>query len=182
MFLSSFNVSICGAGHGFESVPHEHKVVGNSLNNMVDLGQKNQRQILYLQTKANNWKKELPSASWLVLPIGHKRDEKLIAEVIDSCLDNGVNYVCALGQECEFIHDFFDDSIVIRRIKNGLSVESEEDFEYEAMTTWHNDFDEGVWFAIHAAYDDYVNIDKIIFLDMTEKGELERVKQAIEKE
>ena len=97
-------------------------------------------------------------------------------------MDNGVKYVCALGQECEFIHDFFDDLVVIRRIKAGLSVESEEDFEYEPMTTWHNDFDEGVWFAIHSAYDDHVDIDTVVFLDMTDNGELARIKLAIEKE
>lgn len=149
---------------------------------MVDLGQKNKRQLIYLRTKTDNWKKELPKSGWLVLPIGHKRDEKLIVDIIDSCLDNGVKYVCTLGQECEFIHDRFDDSVVMRRINNGLSVESEEDFEYEPMTTWHNDFDDGVRFAIHSAYDDYVEIDRVIFLDMTDNGELERVEQAIQKE
>lgn len=149
---------------------------------MVDLGQKNERQLIYLRTKTDNWKNELPKSGWLVLAIGHKRDEKLIAVIIDSCLDNGVKYVCTLGQECEFIHDRFDDSVVMRRINNGLSVVSDEDFEYEPMTTWHNDFDEGVRFAIHSAYDDYVEIDRVIFLDMTDNGELERVEQAIQKE
>jgi hypothetical protein len=70
----------------------------------------------------------------------------------------------------------------MRRIKNGLSVESEQDFEFKPMTTWHNDFDEGVRFAINSAYDDYVEIDKVIFLDMTDNGELERVEQAIQME
>jgi hypothetical protein len=149
---------------------------------MIDLGQKNDRRLIYLQTKSNNWKENLPTSNWLVLPIGHNRDKELITDLTDICLDNGVTYVCTLGQECEFIHDFFDDSIVEKRIEKGLSVSSEEDFEYEPMTTWHEDFNEGVWFAIHAAHDDHVVIDKIVFLDMTDKGELERIERAIEKE
>lgn len=127
----------------------------------------------------DNWKNELPKSGRLVLPIGHNRDKYLIAE-IDSCLNNGVNYVCTLGQQCEFIRDRFDDSVVMRRIKNGLSVESEEDFEFEPMTTWHNDFDDGVRFAIHSAYDDYVEIEKVVLLNMTDDGELERVERAIQ--
>ena len=149
---------------------------------MRNLGQINERQIIYLQTATDNWKKGLPTSNWLALPIGHKRDKELIAEITDACLNSGVNYVCTLGQECEFIHDLFDDSIVDKRIEKGLSVASEDDFEYEPMTTWHNDFDEGVWFAIHSAYDEHVSIDKIVFLDMTDNGELDRVEKAIKKE
>jgi hypothetical protein len=155
---------------------------GQPARQMRDLGQKNERQLIYLRTKLDNWKANLPSSNWLVLPIGHNRDKELINDITDTCLNNGVKYVCTLGQECEFIHDFFDDSIVMKRIDNGLSVEHEDDFEYEPMTTWHNDFDEGVWFAIHAAHDNYVNIDKLVFLDMTDNGELERIERAIEKE
>ena len=149
---------------------------------MKDLGQKNDRQLTYFHTKRDSWKGSLPTINWLVLPIGHTRDNDLIKDVTNTCLDNGVKYVCTLGQECEFIHDYFDDSIVMKRIDNGLSVEHANDFEHEPMTTWHNDFDEGVWFAIHAAHDDYVTIDKIVLLDMTDNGELERVERAIEKE
>jgi hypothetical protein len=149
---------------------------------MRHLGQKNDRQLIYLRTATDDWKKNLPTSNWLVLPIAHQRDKELVKEVTYTCLNNGVKYVCTLGQECEFIHDFFDELIVNNRIDKGLSVEHVDDFEHEPMTTWHNDFDEGVWFAIHSAYDDYVDIDRVIFLDMTGNGELERVEQAIQKE
>lgn len=148
---------------------------------MEELGEINARKMTYVHIHTGNWKNNLPTNNWLVLPIGHVKDRMRIEEVIDACLDKGVKYVCALGQECEFIHDVFDDSIVEKRIREGKSVEREADFEYEPMTTWHNDFDEGVWFAIHAAFDDYVDIDRVVFLDMTDKGELERVKLAIAK-
>jgi hypothetical protein len=156
--------------------------VGNPLDPMRDLGQKNDRRLIYIQTKSADWRQNLPTSNWLVLPIGHNRDKGLITDITDNCLNNGVKYVCTLGKECEFIHDFFDDSIVDKRIEKGLSVSSEDDFEYEPMTTWHNDFDKGVWFAIHAAHDDHVDIDKVVFLDMTDNGELERIQQAIEKD
>jgi hypothetical protein len=43
------------------------------------------------------------------------------------------------------------------------------------MTTWHNDFEEGIWFAIFAAYNEDVSIDKIIILNMTNGQEKERI-------
>ena len=149
---------------------------------MKDLGEINSRRLIYIHARTEDWRGNLPTENWLVMPIGDDKDRKGIEAIVESCLHNGVKYVCALGEECEFIHDVFDDSIVNKRIKEGKSVESEEDFEYEPMTTWHNDFDEGIWFAIHSAYDDYVDIDKVVFLDMTENGEIGRVELAITKE
>jgi hypothetical protein len=153
--------------------------VGNPLKQMVDLGQINDRQISYIRTNNDGWKNYIPTDSWLALPIGNTKDIKIIKEVTDTCLGKGVNYVCTLGQECEFIHDYFDDSIVNKRIENGQSVSSPDDFEYEPMTTWHDDFEDGVWFAIYAAHDEHVDIKNVIFIDMTENGELEIIRQVI---
>ena len=48
------------------------------------------------------------------------------------------------------------------------------------MTTWHTDFDEGVWFAFFAAYDEDASIDKVVILDMTDGLEKKRIEKLLE--
>ncbi len=48
------------------------------------------------------------------------------------------------------------------------------------MTTWHDDFKEGVWFALTVAYDDYKEINAVVCIDMTEQGEKERIGSLLE--
>ncbi|MFB6320857.1 hypothetical protein, partial [Saccharicrinis sp. FJH54] len=54
-------------------------------------------------------------------------------------------------------------------------IDNPDDFETEPMTTWHNDFNEGVWFAITNAFVDYKEINKIVCLDLTNLGERNRL-------
>lgn len=135
---------------------------------MEDWGEYNNRQIFYLSTRqCVNWVDELPDANWLALPIGNEKDIKLYSELAEKCLSKNVSYVCTVGAACELIHDIFDEEIVHQKIKNGNSVESEDDFENSPMTSWHNNFEEGIWFAIFAAYDDSKQIDKVVCIDLT---------------
>jgi hypothetical protein len=147
---------------------------------MNNIGQINDRQIIYLSIKETvNWADLLPSGNWLVLPISDTRDKELLDKIANACLDNKVNYICTVGPECEWIHDWFDQTIFVRRIENGQPISTPDDFDEEPMTTWHHDFDEGFWFAITSAYptinSEYITIDKVVCLDMTEKGEKQRL-------
>jgi hypothetical protein len=49
------------------------------------------------------------------------------------------------------------------------------------MTTWHHDFEDGIWFAIFAAYDEEININEVVILDMTDGREIPRIKAYISK-
>ena len=149
---------------------------------MEKLGKHNDRMIYYLNIKESiSWETELPHDYWLVLPIGHKKDIELIKKVSRICLDKNVNYMCALGLECELIHDTFEEVLVDRRIEKGLSVDSPDDFKKEPMTTWHEDFGEGVWFSLTTAFNDYKKIKKVVCLDLTDKGEKEKLLDFIDK-
>lgn len=147
---------------------------------MIDLGYKGDRHLVYADVQSD-WKTEIPTANWLLVPIGNRQDEQMLAGIADNCLNDGLKYICAIGKEAEFIHDFFDNVILTKRIKNGLPVESPNDFENEPMTSWHDDLDEGIWFAVYNAFDEYFDIERILILDMTTKGELKRIKKALEK-
>ena len=48
------------------------------------------------------------------------------------------------------------------------------------MTTWHDDFEEGIWFSIFTAYGEDVLIDKVVILDMTNGDERGRIEELIE--
>ncbi len=94
-------------------------------------------------------------------------------------------YVCTVGQECEWAHDWFDETILVNRINKKLPIDSPDDFDEEPMTTWHNDFDEGFWFATTSAYpsinDEYVYVDKVVCLDLTDKPNRQRLTDLIAK-
>src|ERR1051326_2173632 len=111
------------------------------ISKMDNIGQINDRQILYVSTRhTKNWADSLPTANWLALPIGHDSDSQLIDDLAKKCLDNNTFYVCTVGQQCEIIHDTFDHYIVQRRIDKGESIDKPDDFDSSPMTTWHNDF------------------------------------------
>ena len=149
---------------------------------MENWGQYNDRQIFYLSTwQTKNWTDQLPSNNWLALTVGHDKDKQLYSELADKCIDKNVLYVCSLGHACELINDIFDEIIVQKKISVGDSVASPDDIENSPMTTKHNDFDEGVWFAMNSAYHGTKDIDKIVVIDLTKETEQQRLTELIEK-
>src|SRR4051812_48525507 len=113
---------------------------------MQPLGERNDRQVFYLKVNGSeNWLDELPDENWLALPIGDEKNIQAYTRLADKCIDKKVVYMCAIGQSSELIHDIFDEMVVGKKILNGESVESEDDFENSPMTTWDNDFDNGFW-------------------------------------
>ncbi|MBI3501188.1 MAG: hypothetical protein HY063_05280 [Bacteroidetes bacterium] len=149
---------------------------------MENWGQHFDRQIFYLSTRqTNNWAEQLPTDNWLALTVGHDKDIKLYNELADKCIDKNVLYVCAVGHACELIHDIFDQTVIQKKIAVGDSVASPDDFENSPMTTWHNDFEEGVWFAMTSAFHGTKDIDKIVVIDLTDKSERQRLTELIDK-
>jgi hypothetical protein len=142
------------------------------------IGNINERLIYYLSVeKTTDWADKLPNKNWLVVPICDRRDTALIDKVVQACLDKNVLYVCAIGQECEWAHDWFDETILTNRINKKLPISCPDDFDEEPMTTWHDDFVEGLWFAATAAFpsinDEYIYVDKVVCLDLTDKANKE---------
>lgn len=153
---------------------------------MDNIGQIDDKEIFYLSVKQTaDWVDKLPAKNWLVLPICDNRDTKLFDEVAQACLDQKVLYVCTVGQECEWAHDWFDETILSNRINNKLPISSPDDFDEEPMTTWHNDFDEGLWFAATAAFpsihDEYIHVDKVVCLDLTDTSRKQYLTDLISK-
>ena len=138
---------------------------------MEQIGNSNDRQIFYINIWTDiNWLENLPKDNWLVFPIGQGNDIDSCSKLADKSIDNNVLYLCAAGQSCELIHDIFDETVVAKKIKKGESIDNPDDFENSPMTTWHNNFSEGFWFAITTAHHQLKIIDKIVCVDFTKQS------------
>lgn len=149
---------------------------------MERLGEINRREVFYLQTRSvKKWTDQLPSKNWLAVFIGNQGDIDHIDDIARQCLKKNVVYVCVLGQKRQAIENAFDFAIVGEKIEKGESVSSPDDFENSPMTTVHEDFEEGFWFAMVVASHPKMDIEKVICIDFTEKGEIERLKTLVTK-
>lgn len=132
----------------------------------------NDREIITVKyTTEQNWIKNIPQSNWLCILVDNDRQKNYVDEVISKIINNDVCYVCTVGQSCEKTHDLIDEEIVFREV----DIEKLHLPNHHIMTTWHTDFDEGIWFAIFAAHHEEVSIDKIVVLDMTDGNELNRI-------
>jgi len=138
------------------------------------IGTLNSRQIYYCKVRADeNWFEELPVKNWIAFTIANNNDNSLIQDIAVKCLSKEVSSVCCAGQLASITEDFFVDEIVQNNIqKEQLGESGDEDSS--PMLTFHSNFSEGFWFAAFSLYpsicDRYLDIDKIICIDITNEG------------
>jgi hypothetical protein len=139
--------------------------------NMEIIGQLNDRQIYYISVRTEpNWSDNLPTHNWLVFTIADEPDKNLLFDTIQKCINNHVNYICSTGQLAKLTENLFDEEIVYRAIAKERETGKPYDYEQSPITTMHQNFGEGFWFAVMSAFHEYEPIIKVICLDLTEKG------------
>ncbi len=52
---------------------------------------------------------------------------------------------------------------------------------HDIMTTWHNDFEDGIRFAIFGAHNENIEFEEVVILDMTSGEESERINAYLNK-
>ena len=137
----------------------------------------NSREIIIVEySTERNWYNEIPNQNWLCIFVSDDRKRKYLDEVIPKIILKNVTYICTIGNQCEEVHDLFDEEILYRQ------VEIEELYlpKHSIITTWHNDFYEGIWYAIFVANSDKVQIDKVVFIDMTRGHRLNQIKKIVD--
>ena len=116
----------------------------------------------------------MPSSNWLAFTIADIADKELLYDMIVKCLDKNVLYTCSTGQLASDTEDCFDGEIVWRQVQAEEQTCKPQDYENSPMTSSHRNFSEGFWFAIQSAYaiayDEYILIDKVVCIDMTQGG------------
>ena len=136
----------------------------------------NDREVIEVKySTEENWIKNIPRTNWVCLLVDNDRPRRYLDEVISKIINYDVCYVCTVGQSCERTHDLIDEEIAFREV----DVDKLYLPKHHIMTTWHDDFDEGIWFSIFAAHHDEVQIDKIVVLDMTDGQEMGRINKLI---
>lgn len=137
----------------------------------------NNREIIFVTySTAINWVKDIPKSNWLCLLVDNDRPRRHIDEVISKIIDNNVCYVCTIGKSCEKNHDLIDEEIAFR----DADIADLHLPKHQIITTWHKDFEEGIWFSIFATLNDESEIQKVVILDMTDREQEKRIKNLIE--
>ncbi len=78
----------------------------------------NSREIVFVEySTERNWYNEIPSKNWLCVFVSDDRDRNYLDEVIAKILVKEVLYVCAIGNQCETVHDLVDEEIVYREVE-----------------------------------------------------------------
>ena len=146
------------------------------------IGRIDRRKIYYVQIRNNTeWKSSLPKKDWVAFTIANKEDEELVPPTVKICMDRNVSYTCSAGTLAHWSEQYFDEEITGRALEYELRTKKEFDFEFSPVTTAHQNFSEGFWFATTLANDAYKEIDKVVCLDFTKKKVKKHLTKLIEK-
>ncbi|MBP6215282.1 MAG: hypothetical protein KA399_03695 [Chitinophagaceae bacterium] len=153
---------------------------------MTKIGELNDRQIFFTNVRVDlHWFDKLPSSNWLAFTIADTADKELLSDTTKKCLDSNVLYTCNAGQLGSDTEDYFDEEIVWRQVQIEERTGKPQDYKTSPMTTSHRNFDEGFWFATTVAnataYDEYIPIDKVVCIDMTQQGVKKYLLELIDK-
>jgi hypothetical protein len=145
------------------------------------LGVSNGRRLFHLNGLAQgHWEDSLPHEKWVALPTLNTPDKAQAERIARACLDHKAVYVCTLGTSCEMLHDWIDETNVMDTVNAELLGLSLENDSLPTMTTWHNDFDEGVWYALVAIDVSNTEVDTVVCIDMSEDGQSDRLTSLVE--
>jgi hypothetical protein len=128
----------------------------------------NERNILYLEIQQDLQQLEaLDLKNWVLFVIEDNIHNPILGQFADICIDKDVLYVCAAGKACSEVDDLFDFKMLDREIvgkKLPSWYQSEDDV---LMTSWHQDFDEGFWFALTTANYGELSIETVVVANLT---------------
>ncbi|MEH6682520.1 MAG: hypothetical protein V7724_18410 [Sediminicola sp.] len=132
------------------------------------IGRIHRKKIYYLQIRHNpEWKNSLPNKDWLAFTIANKEDEELVPPTVKICMDKEVSYTCSAGTLAHWTEQYFDEEINLRALDHEMRTKEAYDHNQAPVTTAHQNFSEGFWFATTLAHDPYKDIYKVVCLDFT---------------
>jgi len=146
------------------------------------IGRINRRKIYYVQVRNNpEWKFSLPNNDWVAFTIANEEDEELVPPAVKICMDKNVSYTCSAGTLANWTEDYFDEEITWRGVDYEMRTKKKFDYNNSPVTTAHNNFSEGFWFATTLAHDDNFDINKVVCIDFTKRKVKRHLIKLIEK-
>ena len=148
---------------------------------MKKIGFIDDREVYYINVKDDvTWNAKLPFGNWCAFTVVDADGRELIDEIVARCLDSNVSYTCSSGELADETELAFDIEIVRREIEKESKSGIPPDYEVVPLTTVHNDFSEGLWFATFVATTGDDEIDKVVCIDVTNDGVLEQLKRLVD--
>ncbi|HET6996812.1 MAG TPA: hypothetical protein VFI06_17585 [Chitinophagaceae bacterium] len=146
------------------------------------LGTINNRQILYIDVVDHpDINKISHLENWILFIIENNVDNPVLRPFLELCIDRDVLYVCTAGAAGSEVDDLADLLMVIRKLKGKYLpswLKSDDDV---LMTTWHDDFEEGFWFAAQVArYEDHP-IQNVLVANLSRQTQLNRIQGLIKR-
>jgi hypothetical protein len=142
----------------------------------------NSRQILYL--KVSDDLSELMEADlehWVLFVICDDPKLPILESFVETCINKGVLYMCAAGAAGSEMDDRFDMNLVMREIKGRPMPEWYTGEDDVLLTTWHEELEEGFWFATTVAVHDQFAIKTVLVVNLTGDNMLPTIKELTRK-
>lgn len=141
------------------------------------IGKIKDREIVYLDTVNNaHLETALPESNWSLFAIADDEQIPQLGYLAKVCLDKNVLYICGAGQASSQIDDAFHIEICDRKIQAD-----DDNYDNTPTTTWHSDFDEGLWFAATIVYHGMMSINTVVCINLTEINYKEKIVDLITK-
>ncbi|WP_207431204.1 DUF7684 family protein [Sabulibacter ruber] len=119
----------------------------------------------------------LPDKDWVCLLLVKGKPKTYIDEVISKIILHNVGWLCTVGDEAEWVHDYVDEEISYR----NAEVEDLYLPPHLLITTWHQDLQEAIWYSLFMANSDKVDLKEVIILDISGELDIPTVKTYLEK-
>lgn len=115
---------------------------------------------------SKNWIADFPNENWCLIIIADEKNKNYFDEIICKSIDRNVCYICAVGQQHDYIHDLADEELAFRDVDN----EGHHLPKHMIITVGDEDFEEGIWFGIYSTNNPETDVEKIIILDVTKEA------------
>lgn len=125
------------------------------------------RKILFEEfDTSKNWISDFPKENWCLIIIAEEENKNYFQEIIQKSIERNVGYIFSVGKQHELIHDKADDEIIFREV----DIDNHYLPKHSIMTAGNADFEYGLWEGIYITYNNEIEIDQVVILDVTRKA------------
>lgn len=132
---------------------------------MQFIGRISFRKIYYLAVREHpGWRQKLPRKAWVGYVFATENNEEMIPFVARTCLDRQVAFVGCGGHFAHRVAGYFEEEMDWGRIGENPSNSIFPDIKA------HPDLKDGLKFAAKLALKDDYEVEKVVILDLTARG------------
>jgi len=128
----------------------------------------NDRAIYYLDIQQDLQPFEAAELNnWVLFVIEDNIRNPILGQFADMCIDKDILSICAAGKAGSEVDDVFDFKMVDRGMEGKKLPSWFQTDDDVLMTSWHENFDEGFWFALTTANYRELPIETVVVANLT---------------